>query len=313
MGDTSKTEQKVEVLDLDKIDFRAELNARPISAEHVAELKKLIKRDGMQQKPVVRPVRKGKEITGYQAVIGFHRLTVAKELGWKTIPVEVQEMEDETAGVINVVDGLSHQALTTYEVATAVVNLCQKFKLDDDAVTKKLNLSKKYVQALIRCRTKLIPKILEEWQKGNGACTKNNMEVWAAMPAHEQLPFFEVATGERKADENGKPLDKKDAAAGTSGVKETKPKALKYDVLKMAKVAANKRLADGTETAQASLWCRAVNEALAFAMGESKEIKGIFKIEESKPKKLPKEAIEAIKTTKDEELTAIGMVGAAKA
>lgn len=294
---------EVKVVNIGDIDYSEKLNSRPINPEHVNEMYKLLKRDGLQQRPVVRP-KAGKGNEGkYEAVIGFHRLTAAAKLGWTTIPVDVREMDDITAATVNVVDGLSHRALSTYEMADAAVNLAKRFKLEDKDVAKRLNLSLKYVQQMIRSRTKLAPKIAEEWKKGNGLCTKNNLEVWAALPQHEQLDKWNEATGDKPV--GGTTGGATGATATAGAAAKAKPKkSLKYDVLAMAHKEAKKRLADGTDTPQESVWLRAVVEALSFAMGEKKEIQGVFKLEEAKPEKLAKEALEAIQAGKGDELKA---------
>ena len=67
----------------------------------VEGLAKSIEGVGLLQPVVVRPLG-----DGYELVFGLHRLEACRRLGWKTIPARVEEVSDEEAFLLNVVENL---------------------------------------------------------------------------------------------------------------------------------------------------------------------------------------------------------------
>ena len=82
-----------------------EFSLRDLDDDMVEGLARSIEGVGLLQPVVVRPLG-----DGYELVFGPHRLEACRRLGWKTIPARVEEVSDEEAFLLNLVENLQRNS-----------------------------------------------------------------------------------------------------------------------------------------------------------------------------------------------------------
>lgn len=111
MADQIKTITELPVADIVMRNRR-----RPVSAAGVAAIRASIEELGVMQDPI--HVRKVKHRGGeYVLMVGGHRLTAAREMGWETIPVTCWHCNDDFATLMELDDNLAGAELTALDTA----------------------------------------------------------------------------------------------------------------------------------------------------------------------------------------------------
>ena len=101
-------------------------NPNRMSLEMKHKLKEYIKREGFVEPIVVRPKGEGFEILG-----GFHRWSIAKELGHSSVPCVVVDLDDRRAKILSVnLNEMKGQSLPDL-LANLVHDLSREMTLDD--------------------------------------------------------------------------------------------------------------------------------------------------------------------------------------
>jgi len=101
-------------------------NPNRMSLEMKHKLKEYIRREGFVEPIVVRPKAEGFEILG-----GFHRWSIAKELGHATVPCVVVDLDDRRAKILSInLNEMKGQSLPDL-LATLVHDLTREMTLDD--------------------------------------------------------------------------------------------------------------------------------------------------------------------------------------
>jgi len=101
-------------------------NPNRMSEEMRAKLKAYIQREGFVEPLVVRTRGEQYEILG-----GYHRWCVAKELGYKTVPCVVVELDDQRAKILSVnLNELKGQSLPSL-LGNLIHDLSKELTLDD--------------------------------------------------------------------------------------------------------------------------------------------------------------------------------------
>jgi ParB family chromosome partitioning protein len=85
----------------------------------LAELTADIRRNGVLQPVLVRPLESGR----YELVAGERRWRAAREAGLRDLPAVVRRMTDQEARIFGLVENLRREDLNAYEVAQATVAL----------------------------------------------------------------------------------------------------------------------------------------------------------------------------------------------
>lgn len=88
---------------------------RPVSQAGVEALKESIKELGVMKDKI--HVRKIKRSGNYVLMVGGHRLTAARELGWETIPVVCWDCNDNFANLMEIDDNLAGAELSALDTA----------------------------------------------------------------------------------------------------------------------------------------------------------------------------------------------------
>jgi len=84
-------------------------------AEAIKRLGESIRTHGLLQRLLVRPNKEGR----YMVVAGHRRLEAAKAAGLRCVPVEIREMDDDTARALQVVENLHREDVTPLDEAKA--------------------------------------------------------------------------------------------------------------------------------------------------------------------------------------------------
>lgn len=101
-------------------------NPNRMSAAMREKLKTYLQREGFVEPLVVRPIAKGHQILG-----GFHRWEIAKELGYKTVPCVVVNVDDHRAKVLTInLNEMKGQSLPSL-LASLIHDLSKERTMED--------------------------------------------------------------------------------------------------------------------------------------------------------------------------------------
>lgn len=99
---------------------------RPVSQAGVEALKASIEELGVMKDKI--HVRKIKRTGNYVLMVGGHRLTAARELGWETIPVVCWDCNDNFARLMEIDDNLAGAELTALDTAVFLAERKEVFE-----------------------------------------------------------------------------------------------------------------------------------------------------------------------------------------
>jgi ParB family chromosome partitioning protein len=145
----------------------------------IARLADSIKRSGLMQPVVVRSKSGG----GYELVAGERRWRAAKMAGLTQIPALVREVSDEQAAEWGLVENVQREDLNPMERAWALVNMAEKFGLDQTQLAERVGMERSTVANLIRL-TELEPEIGDLIVKGK--LTMGHGKALLMMPPGQQ-------------------------------------------------------------------------------------------------------------------------------
>lgn len=157
-------ESKITQIPLEDI-YRSPYQARKIfNEEELLELSRSIKAYGVIQPIIVRQF--GKKL---QIVAGERRYKACKLLGLKEIPAIVQEMDDEKAAAISIIENLQRKELNYFEEANAYNILIEFFGMTQEELASKVGKSQSAIANKLRLlrlpemvREKISPEAMSE-------------------------------------------------------------------------------------------------------------------------------------------------------
>ncbi len=278
------------ILNLDTIDADRTFNVRISddsgergkSGQTIAELAKLLTRDGQMTPVMVRlSKKKGKE-GRYELVQGFRRVAAMRSLGWTTVKAQVVDLDDQQAFLLNLQENLARKDITTYELAARCAFLSKKFTLSGDSIANRLGVGRAYVNNLIRYTEKIHPKIVEAWKNGNAAVTMTTLSAWHKLSKEDQVKAFEDVSTERTP--NGESETPKEKAV----------KSRKREVLMAVRASVNAAVKE--HGGYSEEWLSGFNDAILFACSALESVGPYTMPAKSKPGRKPKE-----ETTEDED------------
>lgn len=109
------------------------------------ELAKSIKSYGVIQ-PII--VRKDRE--GYELIAGERRYRACMLIGWDNIPAIIQDMDDEKAAAVSLIENLQRKELNYFEEASAYMVLINDFGITQDELAQKIGKSQSAIANKIR-------------------------------------------------------------------------------------------------------------------------------------------------------------------
>ncbi len=126
------------------------------------ELKQSIQENGIIQPIVVRHSGNGR----YQIVAGERRFRAAVELGLKTVPVRIMEVEaDKDLLELALVENIQRENLNPIDLALSYQRLMDEYNLTQEEVAQKIGKDRATVANVVRL-LKLPPQIQESLRKG---------------------------------------------------------------------------------------------------------------------------------------------------
>ena len=159
-----KKEIKVSLISLDDI-FRSPYQPRRVfNEEDLRELAYSIKNYGVIQPIIVRQFE-----NKFQLVAGERRFRACKMLGLKEIPAIVQDINDEKAAAISVIENLQRKELNFFEEASAYSQLLNFFGMTQEEIAVRVGKSQSAIANKLRLlklpeevRDKISPDIISE-------------------------------------------------------------------------------------------------------------------------------------------------------
>ncbi len=159
-----KNELKITVIPLEDI-FRSPYQPRRVfNEEEMEELSRSIQNYGVIQPIIVRPFD-----NKYQIVAGERRFRACKMLGLKEIPAIIQEINDERAAEISIIENLQRKELNFFEEANAYSQLINFFGMTQEEIAARVGKSQSAIANKLRLlklpeevRDKISPDMVSE-------------------------------------------------------------------------------------------------------------------------------------------------------
>jgi ParB family chromosome partitioning protein len=136
----------VKVLAVDRIESNPDQPRMVFDAEALGELAASIREHGVLQPILVRPLGDNR----YQLIAGERRWRASKEAGLDTIPALVEEIDDDTALEISIIENLQREDLSPLEEATMFDRMIHEHGYSIRRLADKLGKDKGYLENRLR-------------------------------------------------------------------------------------------------------------------------------------------------------------------
>lgn len=169
-------------------------NSRKVfDKQEMADLIASIKEKGIRVPLIIRSLGSGSSM--YEVVAGARRLRAARELKLETVPAVYQEMNDEEAREVQIIENLQRADLHPLEEAQAFGKLAVEHKLSLSDVGLKVGKPERYVRQRM-VLTNLIQPVAEAFKKGT--ITIGVAFIAARETAEHQKEFAKEQLNERQ-------------------------------------------------------------------------------------------------------------------
>ena len=138
--------KQIQDIELDKIVPNRYQPRREFSDDSIKELAETLDKDGLLQPIVVR--EDGED--HYEIIAGERRYRAAKSLNWETIPAIVNNMNNDQAASLALIENLQREDLNPIDEAKAYTNLMKLNDLTQTALAKDMGKSQSYVANKLR-------------------------------------------------------------------------------------------------------------------------------------------------------------------
>ena len=145
--------KQIQDIELSKITPNKFQPRRQFSEESIKELAQTLDKEGLLQPIVVR-----ENEYGYEIIAGERRFRAAQSLGWEKIPAIVNNMNDDQAASLALIENLQRENLNPIDEAEAYKNLMKLNNLTQTQLAKNMGKSQSYVANKLRL-LKLTPKV----------------------------------------------------------------------------------------------------------------------------------------------------------
>ena len=136
----------VKVISVDRIESNPDQPRMIFDEDALHELSGSIKEHGVLQPILVRPLGDNR----YQLIAGERRWRASKEAGIATIPALVEEIDDETALEISIIENLQREDLSPLEEATMFDRMVREHGYSIRKLAEKLGKDKGYLENRLR-------------------------------------------------------------------------------------------------------------------------------------------------------------------
>jgi ParB family chromosome partitioning protein len=116
-----------------------------IDSGQIKELASSIKAEGL-----IQPIAVRSSEDGYEIIAGERRWRAYRELGRKTIPVRILDVEDASSAALSLIENLQREGLDPIEESLGFAALMQDFDLTQAQVAERLGKSRVYVTNALR-------------------------------------------------------------------------------------------------------------------------------------------------------------------
>ena len=151
--------KQVQEIELDKIMPNRYQPRHTFSDESIEELATTLKEQGLLQPIILRKPADGPE-GEYEIIAGERRFRAAQSLKWAKIPAIVENMDDEKAASLALVENLQRENLKPLDEAMAYRTLMDSLKLKQEEVANRVGKSRSYVANFLRLLT--LPQPVQE-------------------------------------------------------------------------------------------------------------------------------------------------------
>lgn len=202
-------DKQIQDLPLDNIVPNRYQPRHKFSDESIRELAQTLDEEGLLQPIVVR-----ENNDGYEIIAGERRYRAAKYLNWETIPAIVNNLDDEQAASLALIENLQREDLNPIDEATAYQNLMKINSLTQATLAKDMGKSQPYVANKLRL-LKLCPDVQdaliagEITQRHGRALLKLDEEGQKKILAEILKKGLNVKQTELAVENYGKPKDAK--------------------------------------------------------------------------------------------------------
>lgn len=145
--------KQIQDIELSKITPNKFQPRRQFSEESIKELAQTLDKEGLLQPIVVR-----ENEYGYEIIAGERRFRAAQSLGWEKIPAIVNNMNDDQAASLALIENLQRENLNPIDEAKAYKNLMKLNNFTQTQLAKNMGKSQSYVANKLRL-LKLTPKV----------------------------------------------------------------------------------------------------------------------------------------------------------
>ncbi|HSL98383.1 MAG TPA: ParB/RepB/Spo0J family partition protein, partial [Candidatus Deferrimicrobiaceae bacterium] len=136
----------VRIIDVDRIVPNPEQPRLALDEESLAELASSIKEHGVLQPILVRPLDGGE----FQLIAGERRWRASKAAGAASIPALVEEIDDDTALEISIIENLQREDLTPLDEAAMYERMVKEHGYSVRKLAQKLGKDKGYLENRLR-------------------------------------------------------------------------------------------------------------------------------------------------------------------
>ncbi|MCG3136986.1 MAG: putative chromosome-partitioning protein ParB [Phycisphaerae bacterium] len=138
---------------------------RVIAEEGIVQLADSIKRDGLLQPVVVRPVKDGAEGVRYELVAGERRWRAAQRAGLTELPAIVREVGDQQLLQLALVENIQREDLNALDRALAYAQLRDRFALSAEQMADQVGEDRTTVTNYLRLLE--LPEVIREMVRQN--------------------------------------------------------------------------------------------------------------------------------------------------
>ena len=142
----SEPEKSVNTLSVDSLVAGKYQPRTQMDAESLFRLSESIRKQGIMQPILVRPLQGGK----YEIIAGERRWRAAKQAGLNQVPVQVREIADENALEMALIENIQREDLNPLEEAQGIARLIEEFGLTHQEAAEAVGRSRSAVTNLLR-------------------------------------------------------------------------------------------------------------------------------------------------------------------
>ncbi|KKW67525.1 chromosome partitioning protein ParB [Lampropedia cohaerens] len=114
------------------------------------ELAESIKKQGVMQPLLVRPLQRGEQAGRYEIIAGERRYRASKLAGLAVVPVLVREVDDHAAAAMALIENMQREDLNPLEEARGLQRLVQEFGLTHEQAAQAVGRSRSAASNLLR-------------------------------------------------------------------------------------------------------------------------------------------------------------------